>query len=40
MYGLNTVGVQSMVNVDNQSVANALDNVAGFTNAVALFRTS
>lgn len=39
MYGLNTVGVRSMVDIDGRSVANALDNVAGFTNAVVLFRT-
>lgn len=40
VYCLNTVGVQNMVTVNNQSIADALDNVAGFTNTIALFRTS
>jgi glucan 1,3-beta-glucosidase len=39
VYNLNTVGSQSMVNVNGRSVANYADNVAGFTDTIALFRT-
>ncbi|KPI42190.1 Glucan 1,3-beta-glucosidase [Cyphellophora attinorum] len=39
VYGLNTVGVRSMAEIDGTSVITATDNVAGFTNAVVLFRT-
>lgn len=38
VYGLNTVGVRSMVDVDGTSVVVATDNVAGFTNAIVIFR--
>ena len=40
VYNLNTVGTQSMVNIDGRSVASYSDNVAGFTDTIALFRTS
>jgi hypothetical protein len=39
VYGLNTVGTQSMVNVDGRSVAVWSDNVGGFTDVIAVFRT-
>ena len=40
VYCLNTVGVQNMVTLDGERIADALDNVAGFTNTIALFRSS
>ena len=40
VYNLNTVGSQSMVDVNGQSVASYADNVAGFTDTIAIFRTS
>lgn len=39
VYCLNTVGVKNMVTLEGQRIADALDNVAGFTNTIALFRT-
>ena len=39
VYNLNTVGSQSMANVDGRSVASYADNVAGFTDTIALFRS-
>lgn len=38
IYGLSTVGSQSMVTWDGRDVVPAADNVAGFTNTIALFR--
>lgn len=38
IYGLSTVGSQSMVTWDGRDVVAAADNVAGFTNTIALFR--
>ncbi|KAJ8609294.1 hypothetical protein MRB53_039169 [Persea americana] len=38
IYGLSTVGSQSMVTWDGRDVVAAADNVAGFTNSIALFR--
>jgi len=38
IYGLSTVGSQSMVTWNGRDVVPAADNVAGFTNTIALFR--
>lgn len=38
IYALNTVGSQAMVTFDGRDVVAAADNVAGFTNTIALFR--
>ncbi|MBA7493104.1 hypothetical protein ES702_03659 [subsurface metagenome] len=38
IYGLSTVGSQSMITFDGRDIVPAADNVAGFTNTIALFR--
>lgn len=38
IYGLSTVGTQSMITFDGRDIVPAADNVAGFTNTIALFR--
>ncbi|KAK0926024.1 hypothetical protein LTR29_017963 [Friedmanniomyces endolithicus] len=40
VYNLNTVGTHEMIEVDGQNVAYYGDNLDGFVDAVALFRTS
>lgn len=38
IYGLSTVGSQFMITYDGQNIVPAADNVAGFTDTIALFR--
>ena len=38
IYGLSTVGSQSMITWNGRDIVPAADNVAGFTNTIALFR--
>lgn len=40
VYNLNTVGTHEMITVDGQNVASYADNLDGFVDTIALFRTS
>ena len=39
LYNLATVGTQNMIEVDGTDIASYTDNVAGFIDAIALFRS-
>lgn len=39
IYNLNTVGITSMITIDGIDVANYSDNIAGFVDHIALFKS-